>query len=176
MMDKERIAKAVRTIMEEAGIDLTDDDVRETPERVARFWEEFIEYDPGNTDTMFDGQFAVGDIVALKDVTVWSLCAHHLLPFKARVSIAYRITGNMIGLSKLARIAWKHARKLQTQERMARGIMNEVRDITGAEEVIVIIDGWHTCMQMRGIRSDGTMRTIARTTFCTINIGDLFDR
>ena len=176
MMDLERIAGAMRTILEEAGVDLNDEDVRDTPMRVAKFWREFVEYDPGNTDTVFDGEVARNDIVALKGVTVWSLCAHHLLPFKAEVSIAYRINDQMIGLSKLARIAWKYARRLQTQERMARGILNEVRSITGADEVLVMIDGWHTCMQMRGIRSEGTMRTIARTEGCSISLPDLFHR
>lgn len=108
------------------------------------------------------------DLVMLTGLRVWSLCEHHLLPFFCDLTIAYRpLEQQVIGLSKLARIALEHSHRLQVQERLVSGIADQLRDITGATSVAVLASGQHLCMGMRGVERPGTMRTLHTTGLFT---------
>lgn len=130
--------------------------VKDTPRRFAGFWKEFIEYDPGKLDTIFES-ISAGQLVVVSGLRVYSVCEHHLMPFWADVTIAYITGGKVLGLSKFARIAHKHAHQPQIQERLVEQIANEVIALTGSEDVMVTATGVHTCMIMRGIKTDGKM-------------------
>jgi GTP cyclohydrolase I len=133
------------------------DGLKGTPDRFARWWKEFIEYDGGSTDALFD--IKSDSIVAVSGIQVWSLCEHHLLPFQCDVTIGYIPKKQVLGLSKFARIAHKAAHKPQVQERLINEIADEITAITGSKDVAVIADGHHLCMSMRGIKTPSTMHT-----------------
>jgi GTP cyclohydrolase IA len=120
-------------------------------------------------------------MVVCAGVAVFSLCEHHLLPFKCEISMAYIATEHVLGLSKFARIAHKYSHRLQVQERLVHQIADEITAITDARDVAVLARGEHLCMQMRGIKSDGLMSTSvmrglfrssdAREEFLTLALG-----
>ena len=127
-----------------------------TPARWASFWREFIEYDPGRTETAFEA-IETDQMVVVTGIRVWSLCEHHLLPFWCDLSIGYITRDKVLGLSKFARIAHQFAHQLQIQERLVQQIADEITRLTNSEDVAVLARGCHTCMIMRGIKTDGTM-------------------
>ena len=145
-----------RKLLIEIGEDPDRDGLKETPARFARWWREFSSYEAGNVDTMFPLR-TQGQIVLIQDIKVWSLCEHHLLPFSCSVTIAYRPHGDVLGLSKFARITQRHAHRLQVQERLVRDIADEITKVTGSSDVAVIATGEHLCMSMRGIRTPAAM-------------------
>ncbi|MFE7612015.1 GTP cyclohydrolase I [Streptomyces celluloflavus] len=145
-----------RNLLIEIGEDPDRDGLKETPARFARWWREFSHYDAGVVDTLFPLQ-TEGQVVMVSDINVWSLCEHHLLPFSCAITIAYRPEGDVLGLSKFARIAQRHAHRLQVQERLVRDIADEVTKVTGSEDVAVVATGEHLCMSMRGIRTQAAM-------------------
>lgn len=149
------IGLAVR-LLKEIGEDPDRDGLRETPERFARWWREFTEYDPGTVSTLFETA-TTGQLVVVSGIEVWSLCEHHLLPFNCSISIAYRSTERLLGLSKFARIAHQHAHRLQLQERLVADIAADLIRITGSQDVAVIGHGEHLCMTMRGIKTSARM-------------------
>jgi GTP cyclohydrolase I len=140
------------------GEDPTREGLRDTPRRFADAWREFIDYDPGRIDTAFTLE-GVDEMVVVRGIEVWSLCEHHLLPFRAVVTIGYIAEDKVLGLSKLARIAHAAAHQLQVQERMTQEIAETVAKLADTPHVGVICYGEHLCMRMRGIRSNGEMRT-----------------
>lgn len=153
------IADAVRTILEAIGEDPERGGLKETPRRVARFWRDFVNYDRGQM-AVFDENVGEGnDLIAVRGMKLWSLCEHHLLPFTAIVSAGYLSRGKVLGLSKFARIAQHEAHKLQVQERMARSIADTIAIETGSPDVAVVVQGEHTCVSMRGVRTPSTMHT-----------------
>lgn len=131
----------------------------DTPKRFAKFWEEFVNYNAGTIATTFESA-TTDQMVVVSGIRVWSLCEHHLLPFWCDIAIGYIPSNNVLGLSKFARIAHKHAHKLQIQERLVDQIANEVAEVTGSLDVIVLAKGVHTCMVMRGIKTDGVMMSL----------------
>lgn len=145
-----------RRLLTEIGEDPDREGLRDTPARYARWWREFTNYDPGTIDTLFETTSA-GQTVVVSDIKVWSLCEHHLLPFNCSLTIAYRSSKQLLGLSKFARIAHQHAHRLQVQERLVSGIAVDIMRITEAPDVAVIGQGEHLCMTMRGIRTVGLM-------------------
>ena len=154
-----KIANHIEEILKLLPVDLNDENLQGTPERVAKYYLEFLNYQPGNTDTTFESVI-VDQLVILKDIPFWSLCSHHLLSFQGKISIAYLTGSDVLGLSKLARIAQKHAHKLQLQERLAHDIADEIEELLGdSPGVAVVIEAEHSCMQSRGIRSEGKMIT-----------------
>lgn len=150
-----------RQLLKEIGEDPDRDGLRDTPQRFARWWREFVDYEPGSTGTVFEAVTA-SQLVVVSDIQVWSLCEHHLLPFNCSVTIAYRPTGRLLGLSKFARVAHRHAHRLQVQERLVTDIAEEVADLTGTPDVAVLGKGEHLCMTMRGIKASALMTS---TTF-----------
>ncbi|MGH3795811.1 MAG: GTP cyclohydrolase I [Pseudonocardiaceae bacterium] len=141
-----------RCLLVEIGEDPDREGLADTPRRYAKWWREFVDYDAGNVETLFES-VSNSQIVIVSDMVVWSLCEHHLLPFNCTLSVAYRSEKNLLGLSKFARIAHKHAHKLQLQERLVANIAAEVSATTGSADVAVIGRGEHLCMTMRGIRT-----------------------
>lgn len=161
--DRERHPKlmgATIHILEAIGEDPHREGLVGTPDRVARFWQEFIDYDPGTLDVTFEAVEANQMIVVNLTAPIYSLCEHHLLPIEMYVSIGYISEGaRVLGLSKLARIAQKHAHRLQLQERYTRDVADEVRQLANTDSVAVLVEGRHFCMIMRGIKTQGTMVT-----------------
>jgi GTP cyclohydrolase I len=154
------LEKIARMLLAELGEDPERDGLRDTPARYARWWREFMEYDPGKTGTMFEST-TDGQVVVVSDIEVWSLCEHHLLPFSCTVTIAYVPARRILGLSKFARIAHHRAHRLQVQERLTNDIAADIMSITEAEDVAVITRGEHLCMTMRGIRTSAMMTSTA---------------
>ncbi|SDT77297.1 GTP cyclohydrolase I [Streptomyces sp. TLI_053] len=145
-----------RRLLIELGENPDREGLRDTPRRYARWWREFTEYDPGSLDTVFSS-VAGNQTVMVSGMRVWSLCEHHLLPFNCDIQVAYRARNSLLGLSKFARIAHKHAHKLQVQERLVADIAAEISEITGSPDVAVIGRGEHLCMTMRGIKTGARM-------------------
>lgn len=157
-LSEDAIAGAVKTLLLALGEDPRSEALRGTPVRVARFWKEFLGYDPGNTATTFEA-IRTDQMVAVTGVEVWSLCEHHLLPFSSRLSIGYLARDRVVGLSKMARMAHANAHRLQLQERLVEGVAGDLADVLGHDDVAVFGEGEHLCMVMRGIQTPGTMHT-----------------
>jgi GTP cyclohydrolase I len=160
MRDKDipRIERAVKDILELIGEDPNREGLKDTPKRVAKFWKEFIDYDAGKIGTTFEAVKA-DQMVIVKGIKVWSLCEHHLMPFSSEIAIGYITRKKVLGLSKFARIAHKHAHKLQLQEKLVQDIANEVSDLVRTKDIAVYGIGTHLCMVARGIKTDGQMIT-----------------
>ena len=154
------LADLARRLLKEIGEDPDRDGLKETPARFARWWREFTNYSPGTISTVFETA-STGQLVVVSGIDVWSLCEHHLLPFSCSLTVAYRTTDKLLGLSKFARIAHKHAHRLQVQERLVADIAREIYEITGSPDVAVIGTGEHLCMTMRGIKTPATMTSSA---------------
>lgn len=157
-VDTARVEALARELLDAIGEDPDRDGLADTPARFARWWSEFIDYQPGTLDTAFTVEQA-DEVVVVRGITVWSLCEHHLLPFRATVTVGYLPAGRVLGLSKLGRIAHAHAHRLQVQERMTADIADHVQKLADTADVAVIVHGEHLCMSMRGIRTTAQMRT-----------------
>ncbi len=155
-VDYPRLLALGRELLLAIGEDPEREGLLETPRRWADSWREFMEYDPGTTETTFSS-VAADQMVCVSGMRVSSLCEHHLLPFWCDVSIGYIPDGKVLGLSKFARIAQQFAHRLQLQERLGQQIADEISRITGTENVAVVLKGEHVCMTARGIRTPGLM-------------------
>ena len=161
MMDYEKIREGVRLLLEGIGEDVDREGLRETPDRIARMCAEIyggLYEDPGEH---LKKQFTVerNDMVIEKDITFYSTCEHHLLPFYGKAHIGYIPDGKVAGLSKLARTVDVFARRPQIQEKMTRDIANALEKHLKPRGVIVMLEAEHTCMTMRGIKKPGS-RTV----------------
>lgn len=156
---REELMLAANMILRAIGEDPAREDLIETPRRFADAWMEFAFHRDDKTDTTFEAVEA-DQIVCVRGIRVWSICEHHLLPFWCDVTIAYLGKDRILGLSKFARIAVKASHRLQTQERLARDIADEIATATGSEDVAVLCSGEHTCMSMRGVRQQAVMRNV----------------
>jgi len=155
-IDHARVKSLVTELLEALGEDPSREGLLDTPRRIANFWREFIEYDPGKLDTTF-AAVKHNQMVAVTGMKVWSMCEHHMLPFWCDVSIAYIADDKVLGLSKFARIAHKHAHKLTLQEQLVSDIAAELKEILGTNNVAVMAKGEHLCMTMRGIQTPHRM-------------------
>ena len=158
VVDYERLLALGREVLVAIGEDPDREGLVETPRRWASWWREFIEYQPGNTNTVFES-VKTDQLVVVSGIKVWSLCEHHLLPFWSEVSIGYIAGGHVLGLSKFARIAHQFAHRLQLQERLVDQIAGEVERVVGTPDVAVLAKGQHLCMTMRGIKAPALMTT-----------------
>lgn len=167
--DHERIKHAIRELIEAIGDDPEREGLRETPDRVARMYDEIFEgmrYSNDEIAKMFGKCFenvSTNDLVLVKDIEVFSYCEHHIaLMYNMRCHVGYIPNGKVIGLSKIARICNMVAKRLQLQERICADIAEIMQKVCGTEDVIVIVEGEHSCMTARGIRShDAKTRTAA---------------
>lgn len=157
-IDVDRLEELGRLLLQTLGQDLTREGLRDTPKRWARWWQEFLEYQPGNVDVTFES-VTTDQMVVVSGIRAWSLCEHHLLPFWVDVSIGYIARDRVLGLSKFARIAQQCAHALQIQERLVDDIANEVSEFVSSPDVAVLAKGTHLCMIMRGIKTPATMTT-----------------
>lgn len=168
-IDTEAVAYHIRGLLEALGDDPDREGLKETPQRVARMYEEVFEgmkYTNEEIAQMFDKTFSedeeggtdrYGDMVVVKDIDIFSYCEHHLaLMYNMKVTVAYVPNGKVIGLSKIARIADMVAKRLQLQERIGTDIADIITQVTGSEDVAVYIEGCHSCMTARGIRKTNT--------------------
>ncbi len=171
-MDTERIARAVRDILEAIGEDPEREGLRGTPERVASFYAEAlggIDVDPGGDIDAFFGDEHYQEIVMVKDIPFYSLCEHHLIPFHGRAHVAYLPRGRVTGLSKLARLVDGFARRPQMQERLTAQVADTLWDRLEPLGVLVVLEAEHLCMSMRGVRKPGaaTVTSAVRGTMAS---------
>ncbi|MCM8799621.1 MAG: GTP cyclohydrolase I FolE [Candidatus Omnitrophica bacterium] len=159
-MDKKKIEKAVREILEAIGGDLNRKDLRDTPQRVAQMYEEI--FSGMNKDPQKELEVVLDqkhdEIILLKNIPLYSICEHHLLPFLGKVHIAYiPKEGRVTGLSKLARLVDVLSKRLQVQERLTSQIAEIIMKKLKPQGCMVIIEAEHLCMSMRGIKKPGTL-------------------
>lgn len=177
-IDKEAIKEHVRGILIALGDDPEREGLKDTPDRVARMYEEVFEgmnYTNDEIAEMFSKSFeqpgnSSQDMVIVKDIDVFSYCEHHLaLMYDMKVSVAYIPNGKVLGLSKIARIADMAAKRLQLQERIGSDIAYIMEKVTGSSDIAVIIEGSHSCMTARGIKNTHakTLTTTMRGKFET---------
>lgn len=169
MVDKKKIEEAVRLLLEGMGEDPYREGLVDTPRRVAGLYEEVLAGMDGNAEEHLSRQFNVegSDIVIEKDITFYSMCEHHLMPFFGKVNIAYIPEGKVVGLSKLARTVEVFARRLQLQEQLTRQIADAIEENLSPKGVMVVVEAEHTCMTMRGVKKPGsqTVTTVTRGEF-----------
>jgi len=152
----ERIKKDVENILQTLGMDLTDDSIKGTPNRVAKMFvkEIFGGLNPAKQPkaSTFDNNYKYGEMLVEKNITVYSTCEHHLLPIIGRAHVAYISSGRVIGLSKMNRIVEYYAKRPQVQERLTMQIVQELQKALGTEDVACVIDAKHLCVNSRGIK------------------------
>ena len=160
--DEKKIASLVSELLCELGADLDSEGIKETPERVARMYSEVFEgmrYTNEEIAEMFQKTFDMAtnnDLVVVKDIEVFSYCEHHMaLMYNMKVHVGYIPSGKVLGLSKISRICDMAAKRLQLQERLGADIADIISLATGSKDVIVVVEGEHSCMTARGIRSKG---------------------
>jgi len=161
-IDKARIEKAVKEIIEALGEDPLREGLVDTPERVARFYEEVFEgihTDPGDVVDAFFGDEHYQEIVMVREIPFYSMCEHHFVPFHGYAHVAYMPQGRVTGLSKLARLVEGYARRPQMQERLTAQVADCLDDRLEPLGVLVVIEAEHLCMSMRGVKKPGA-RTV----------------
>lgn len=155
---KERISILFSEIMDVIGLDLTDDSLQGTPDRVAKMYVEeiFSGLNPENKPkiALFDNKYQYKQMLVEKNITFYSNCEHHFVPIIGKAHIAYKSSGKVIGLSKLNRIVQYYAKRPQVQERLTNQIANELKTVLETEDVAVIIDAKHLCVSSRGVQDD----------------------
>lgn len=146
----------IRHIMETLGLDLTDDSLKGTPNRVAKMFvkELFGGLDPAKkpSASTFENKYKYGEMLVEKNITVYSTCEHHLLPIVGKAHVAYISNGTVVGLSKMNRIVDYYAKRPQVQERLTIQIVKELQGVLNTEDVACVIDAKHLCVNSRGIR------------------------
>ena len=167
-IDQERIAAAVREILFAIGEDPDRDGLLETPDRVARMYAEIcagLHQEPSeHLATMFEADH--DEMVMVRDIPMYSLCEHHLIPFIGKAHVAYipNRSGNVIGLSKVARLVDGFAKRPQVQERLTRQVADALEEHLQPRGVLVVMEAEHLCMSMRGVRKAGSSTVTSSVT------------
>lgn len=155
---KEKIAVLFGEIMDVMGLDLTDDSLQGTPERVAKMYidEIFCGLNPKNKPriALFDNKYQYKQMLVEKNISFYSNCEHHFVPIVGKAHVAYISSGKVIGLSKLNRIVQYYAKRPQVQERLTNQIARELITALDTQDVAVIIDAKHLCVSSRGVKDD----------------------
>ena len=158
-VDLPRAEAAVRELLFAIGEDPDRDGLRETPRRVAKSYAELLAGMDQDPREILTATFDVGhdELVLVKDIEVWSMCEHHLVPFTGYAHVGYipQDNGHVTGLSKIARLVDVFARRPQVQERLTTQIADALTDVLDPRGVIVVIEAEHLCMSMRGVRKGG---------------------
>ena len=166
MVDKQKVEQAIRLLLEGIGEDITREGLIDTPDRIARMCEEILDQE---ADHHLLKQFPVenNEIVLEKDITFYSMCEHHLMPFYGKAHLAYIPDGKVTGLSKLARTVEVYARRPQIQERLTVQIADALERALSPKGIMVMLEAEHTCMTMRGVKKPGskTITTVTRGAF-----------
>lgn len=168
-MDQEKIKQGVRLLLEGIGEDITREGLLETPDRIARMCEQIYGglYEDPAQHLAKQFQAVNNNMVLEKDITFYSVCEHHLLPFYGKAHVAYIPNGTVAGLSKLARTVEVFARRPQIQENMTAQIADALEQHLHPRGVMVMLEAEHLCMTMRGVQKPGstTVTTIVRGVF-----------
>lgn len=161
MIDKRKIEEGVRLLLEGIGEDPVREGLLETPQRVARMYEELFAGMYEDPSVPLSRQFALADggPVLERDITFYSMCEHHLMPFFGKAHVAYLPNGKVAGLSKLARTVEIFARRPQLQERLTAQVADALMEYLEPKGVMVLLEAEHTCMTMRGVKKPGS-RTV----------------
>ena len=161
-IDTAKVEQAVKLLIEAVGDDINREGLKETPKRVAKMYQEVFEgmcYTNDEIADMFNKCFEdveTGDLVTVSDIPIFSYCEHHLaLMYNMKVHVGYIPNGKVIGLSKIARIADMVSKRLQLQERIGTDIAEILQKVLETDDVIVGIEGEHSCMTARGIKKPG---------------------
>jgi len=152
----DRIRKNVREIMLTLGLNLDDDSLKGTPNRVAKMYVQEVfgglHPDRKPISSTFANKYKYGEMLVEKNITLYSTCEHHLLPIVGKAHIAYISGGTVVGLSKMNRIVDYFAKRPQVQERLNIQIVRELQEVLGTDDVACVIDAKHLCVNSRGIR------------------------
>jgi GTP cyclohydrolase I len=158
-INKKRVAKLVRQLLLELGENPDREGLLGTPSRIADMYEEI--FGGYRMDAELDVSFSEEtDAIVAKDIQFYSMCEHHMLPFFGKIHVAYVPSGKVFGVSKLVRLVEKYSRRLQIQERLTKQVADELARM-GVKGALVIAEGEHLCMKMRGVRNDSSITTIA---------------
>lgn len=168
-MDDSKIKEGVRLILEGIGEDITREGLVETPDRIARMYHELAAGYTDDAGKHLAKRFHAGnsDMVVEKDITFYSFCEHHMLPFFGTVAVGYIPDGEVVGLSKIARTVEVFAKRFQLQERLTDQIADAFMYELKPKGVMVLVEAEHMCMSMRGIKKPGakTVTTVTRGVF-----------
>lgn len=158
MFDSEKIEAGVRMILEGIGEDVNREGLIETPKRVAKMYEEIFSglYEDADEHLIKTFTSDNNEMVIEKDITIYSTCEHHLMPFYGKAHVAYIPDGKVVGLSKLARTVDVYSKRPQIQEQLTVQIADKIMQSLNPKGVMVAIEAEHTCMTMRGIKKPGT--------------------
>ncbi|MCP4520313.1 MAG: GTP cyclohydrolase I FolE [Cytophagales bacterium] len=152
----ELIQEKFQEIMEILGLDLTDDSLKGTPLRVAKMYVEeiFSGLDPENRPEtkLFENKFQYKELLVEKDISFYSNCEHHFVPFFGKAHVAYMPNKKVVGLSKINRIVQYYARRPQVQERLTMQIAEDLKEALGTEDIAVVVDSSHLCVSSRGVK------------------------
>lgn len=169
MIDQKKIRQAVQMLLKGIGEDVTREGLVETPDRIARMYEEIYGGYEEDAGQHLSKIFHVdnNEMVVEKEITFYSTCEHHLLPFYGKAHIAYIPDGKVVGLSKLARMVEVYAKRLQLQEQLTGQIADALMEHLQPKGVMVMIEAEHMCMTMRGIKKPGsqTVTVVKRGAF-----------
>jgi GTP cyclohydrolase I len=158
-LNKKKIAKLVRQLLAELGENPDREGLIGTPDRIANMYEEI--FGGYKMDAELNVTFSEEtDVIVARDIQFYSMCEHHMLPFFGKIHVAYVPSGKVFGVSKLVRLVEKHSRRLQIQERLTKEVADELMR-QGVKGAMVIAEGEHLCMKMRGVRNDSSIMTIA---------------
>jgi GTP cyclohydrolase IA len=156
------LTQLYQQLLIEIGEDPKREGLRDTPKRAAKAMEFLTEGYQASLDDIINGavfQSDMDEMVIVKDVELYSLCEHHLLPFIGKAHVAYLPNGQILGLSKIARIVDYFARRLQVQEHLTQQIAHTLQEVTQAKGVGVVIEAKHLCMMMRGVEKQNSVMT-----------------
>lgn len=169
MVNKEKIKQAVTLLLEGIGEDVSREGLKDTPDRIARMYEEIFAGMDEESGTHLAKTFHAenNEIVLEKDIVFYSMCEHHLMPFYGKAHVAYIPDGKVVGLSKIARCVEVYARRLQIQEQMGAQIADALMNELGAKGAMVMLEAEHMCMTMRGVKKPGskTVTIVTRGVF-----------
>lgn len=169
MIDREKVEEAVRLLLTGIGEDPEREGLVETPKRITRMYEEIFGGMEEDAEEHLKKTFHVdnNEMVVEKDITFYSTCEHHMLPFYGKAHIAYIPDGKVVGLSKLARTVEVYAKRLQLQEQLTAQIADALMDHLSPKGVMVMVEAEHLCMTMRGIKKPGsqTVTVVKRGIF-----------
>jgi GTP cyclohydrolase IA len=160
-MDKKKIEKGVKLILEGVGANLSKKDIATTPKRVAQMYEEILSGQFNNPEEELEVVLEQkhDEIILLKNIPLYSLCEHHLLPFIGKAHVAYIPDKRITGLSKIARVVDVLSKRLQVQERLTTEIADVIMKKLKPKGVMVVMEAEHLCISMRGVKKPGTLTT-----------------
>jgi len=158
MVDKAKIEEAVKLLLEGLGEDINREGLKDTPDRIARMYEEIYAGMDEDAGEHLKKTFSVdnNEMVIVKDIVFYSTCEHHMMPFYGKAHVAYIPNGKVVGISKLARTVEVFAKRLQIQEQMTGQIADAIMEHLAPQGALVVVEAEHMCMTMRGIKKPGS--------------------